>query len=80
MFPSFRQRGYATRAVRLASSYAFAHMGVGRMELYSEVDNTASTGVARQAGFTKEGVLRSQERFGEERRDMVLYSLLPADL
>ncbi|MEX0667341.1 MAG: GNAT family protein [Acidimicrobiia bacterium] len=80
VFPLFRRLGYATRADRLACSYAFAHLGVDRIELYSEDNNIASSGVARRVGFIKEGVLRNQGRFGDERHDMVLYSLLPNDL
>jgi RimJ/RimL family protein N-acetyltransferase len=80
VFPSHRGRGMASRAVRLACDYAFADLGVKRMELYIEPDNLASCGVARSAGFREEGVLRSQGvTVTGERRDMVLYSRLPLD-
>jgi RimJ/RimL family protein N-acetyltransferase len=78
-FPPFRGRGLASRAVRLVCAYAFAHLGVERIELYVETDNLASRGVARKAGFVEEGVLREYGRYGDERRDMVLYSRLPTD-
>jgi len=80
VFPPFRRMGYATRAIRLACNYAFTHLDVHRIELYSEVDNTASSGVARRVGFTNEGVLRRQGRFGDQRRDMVLHTLLSSHL
>jgi ribosomal-protein-alanine N-acetyltransferase len=80
VFPSNRGRGMACRAVRLACDYAFADLGVERVELYIEPDNLASRGVARSAGFREEGVLRSQGvTVTGERRDMVLYSRLPSD-
>jgi RimJ/RimL family protein N-acetyltransferase len=76
-FPPFRGRGYATRGIRLVCDWAFAELGVERMEIYVEADNLASRGAARRARFTEEGVLRG--RFGAERRDLVLYSRLPSD-
>ena len=57
---AYRGRGFASRAVRLACDYAFAEPGIERMELYIEPDNLASRGVARNAGFVEEGVLRKQ--------------------
>lgn len=40
----------------------------------------ASQRVAEKAGFTREGVMRPHSVLGGERRDTVLYALLPADL
>ncbi len=79
IFPDYRGRGFASRAARLACAWAFATLGVERMEVYVEVDNLASRGVARKAGFTQEGILRKQARIGPERRDMVLYARLATD-
>ena len=76
VFPAHRRRGLASRAVRLACGYAFAELGVERLELSIEADNVASQGVARRAGFTEQGVLR--DRVGEmgdapRARDMLRY-------
>jgi RimJ/RimL family protein N-acetyltransferase len=79
VFPPFRGRGYASRAIGLACEWAFADLGVERMEIYVEPDNLASRGAALRAGFTEEGVLRRRGQFGGERRDLVLYSRLPSD-
>jgi RimJ/RimL family protein N-acetyltransferase len=79
VFPAFRGRRYASRAVILACGWAFAELGVERMEIYVEPDNAASRSVALLAGFTEEGLLRARGRFGDERRDLVLYSRLPSD-
>jgi RimJ/RimL family protein N-acetyltransferase len=79
VFPPFRRQGYASRAIGLLCEWAFAELGVERMEIYVEPDNAASRGAARRAGFTEEGVLRARGRFGGQRRDLVLYSRLPSD-
>jgi RimJ/RimL family protein N-acetyltransferase len=78
-FPTDRGRGFASRAARLACSYAFAELGIERMEVYVAVDNLASRGVARRAGFTEEGVLRGRFRVGNGRQDAVLYARLATD-
>jgi ribosomal-protein-alanine N-acetyltransferase len=77
-FPPLRGRGYATRGIRLACEWAFAELGVERMEIYVEPDNVASRSAAEHAGFSEEGLLRARGRFGNERRDLVLYSRLPS--
>lgn len=79
VFPAFRRRGFASRAVSLACQWAFAELAVERMELYVEPDNAASRSAAERAGFTEEGIVRAREQIGGERRDMVLYSRLPPD-
>ena len=79
VFPRYRRRGLATRIVRLACLYAFAELGIERIEALVEPDNEASRRVVHAAGFVEEGLLRRRARFGDERRDMVLYALLPND-
>jgi RimJ/RimL family protein N-acetyltransferase len=49
------QRTLETPTLRLACRYAFAGLDVQRMELHIAVDNVASRGVARRAGFTEAG-------------------------
>jgi RimJ/RimL family protein N-acetyltransferase len=78
-FPSFRGRGFAVRVVNLATQWAFAELGVQRAELQVEPDNEPSLAVARKAGFTREGVLRSHAVIGCRRSDMVSWSRLPSD-
>ena len=74
-----RGRGVASRAARLVCDYAFHELGVARVEVLVEPDNLASRRVAEKAGFVQEGILRDVAQVGDERRDMVLYSRLPAD-
>ncbi len=73
-----RRKGYASRALRLMSHWAFQALSIARIELYVELDNAASRGVARAAGFIEEGILRERLPFGAERRDAVLYAKLAA--
>jgi RimJ/RimL family protein N-acetyltransferase len=79
VFPSHRRHGHASRIVALACRFAFDSLGIERIEALVEPDNEASRGVLRRSGFVEEGLLRGRGRFGTERRDMVLYSLLPSD-
>lgn len=80
VFPLFRGRRFASRAIDLACMWAFVELGVERMEAYVEPDNAASRGAVSRAGFTEEGILRAREQRGDSRLDMVLYSRLPSDL
>lgn len=76
---SARCRGAASHALRAASAWALDGLGIPRLELYVEPWNAASVRTAESAGFTCEGLLRSWQEVGGERRDMLVYSLLPGD-
>jgi RimJ/RimL family protein N-acetyltransferase len=78
--PGARGRGTATQAVRLLARWAFAELGLARLELTCGPDNEASQHVAERCGFSREGLLRSHVPFKGGRRDSVIYSLLPGDL
>ena len=76
-----RGRGYTTRAVRLASEWAFS-VGCERLQLRADAENVASLRVAERAGFTREGIQRSARynpRLGR-RMNFVVFSLLPGEL
>jgi RimJ/RimL family protein N-acetyltransferase len=74
-----RRRGIATRAVRLMTAWAFEVMQLARIELTVDPGNEPSQRVALAAGFTREGVLRSYQRFKDRRMDAVMFSRLPDD-
>jgi len=78
--PGARGRGVATHAVRLLARWAFAQLGLARLELTCGPDNEASQRVAERCGFVREGLLRSHVPFKGARRDSVIYSLLPGEL
>jgi len=71
--------GYATEALAALCAVAFHLEGVDRVELRIEPGNEASLHMARKAGFTHEGRLRRRLPFGDEARDIELYSLFAAD-
>jgi RimJ/RimL family protein N-acetyltransferase len=77
--PHARRHGFASRALQLATQWAFDCLGIARIELYIESDNVASRGVARRCGFVEEGVLRGRFRIGNVRRDARLYARLATD-
>jgi RimJ/RimL family protein N-acetyltransferase len=79
VFAHARGKGVASRAVRLLARYSFDRLGLRRIGILAAVDNAASQRVADNAGFTREGVLRSYMDTGGERQDMVSFSLLPED-
>lgn len=61
VFPDFRGRGYAWRAVELATSWATTHLAIRRYVLEIEPDNLASLGTARHARFTQTGTARDDQ-------------------
>jgi ribosomal-protein-alanine N-acetyltransferase len=77
---SARGRGAAGHAVAAIARWAFTGLRIPRLELYVEPWNQASIRTAERAGFRREGLLRSWQEVGGQRRGMYMYSLLPAGL
>lgn len=75
-----RRMGFASRALRIISKWAFQELGIARLTLLADVRNGASQQVAENCAFVREGIMRSAREIKNERCDMVLYSLLPSDL
>jgi len=75
-----RGRGLGRRALRLLCAYAFDDLRLARVEVTIEAQNAASRATAASVGFREEGVLRSYMPIAGERRDMLMYGLLPDDL
>lgn len=80
LVPAARGRGAATSAVRLLAAWAFAELGLARLELTCGPDNVGSQQVAVRSGFRQEGLLRSHLSFKGGRRDSLIFGLLPTDL
>jgi RimJ/RimL family protein N-acetyltransferase len=78
--PQARGRGYASSALRALAGWAFAELGLARLQWRAEVGNDASRRVAEKAGFTMEGLLRQAYEEDGRRRDCWVGSLLPREL
>jgi RimJ/RimL family protein N-acetyltransferase len=78
--PWARGRGIAARSLRLLCRFAFDDLRLERVEVTIEPENAASRATAESVGFAQEGLLRSYMAIAGARRDMLMYSLLPADL
>jgi len=77
--PWARRQGYAAEAARALADWAIAH-GAPRVHLFTDVDNTASQGVAVRAGFTAEGTVRSCLLYRDgSRADAVLFGRVAGD-
>ena len=75
-----RGRSAAGYALGTLTLWALGVLAIPRLELYVEPWNEAAIRAAERAGFQQEGVLRSWQEVGGERKDMLMYSLLPGDL
>ncbi|RAO07236.1 Ribosomal-protein-alanine N-acetyltransferase [Micromonospora noduli] len=78
--PAARGRQVAVRAVVRLTDWAFADLGLHRVELCHAVANPASCRVADRAGYPAEGTLRESYRYGDGRRyDEHLHARLATD-
>jgi RimJ/RimL family protein N-acetyltransferase len=81
MAPAWRRRGYATRAVRLLSAWAFDRVGAVRLVAGTAPDNVGSQRVLTGAGFQQEGYQRArQPGVGGTRVDNLLFALLADEI
>lgn len=67
-------KGLATRAVKLATNFAFKKMGLKRVYGYAFSFNKASQRVLEKAGYRLEGVLRKNSKKGNRLIDDFLYA------
>lgn len=75
-----RGRGAATQAVRLLSAWALDELGLERVELLVNPENTASLLVAERAGFTREGLLERYRRRHGVPEDLVMFARAAAQV
>jgi [ribosomal protein S5]-alanine N-acetyltransferase len=72
--PSARRRGFAAAALTAATAFAWTIPELHRIELHIEPWNTGSLRTAERAGYQREGLLRSYQEIGGQRRDLLLYA------
>lgn len=75
--PAFRRQGHAAAALQVLLEWTVTLPDIKRLELYVEPWNEGSWRTAEGCGFQREGLLRSWEHVGDQRRDMYMYSYIP---
>jgi len=70
------QHGYITEAVNALTRYCFLQLGVNRIEIKCETENTRAILVPKRLGFQLDGILRSSTRavLNNELTDTALFS------
>src|ERR1039458_999882 len=77
---SQRGRHFAGQALAEIARWARDDLHIPRLELYAEPWNRASIQVAERTGFLNEGLLRSWQYVGKERRDFYVYALTMTEM
>jgi [ribosomal protein S5]-alanine N-acetyltransferase len=77
--PSARGRGLAAAALRAVTAFGWTIPRLHRIELHIEPWNTASVRTAENAGYLREGLLRSHTEIAGRRRDMLLFAAVRGD-
>jgi RimJ/RimL family protein N-acetyltransferase len=79
LVPAARGRGIAIGTVGLLTDWAFATLGLGRVQAFVATENPAGLRVAEGAGFRREGILRGYWEEHGARIDVVVSARLPDD-
>jgi RimJ/RimL family protein N-acetyltransferase len=77
--PAARGRGIAPRAVELLTRWGFDELGLLRLELRIDVQNSASEIVAQRSGYRRDGILRNVHFKEGLRCDLAVWSRLSND-
>jgi len=77
--PAARGRRVGTEAIVSLSEWAFAALGLGRVQVFVAPENLPALRLAESAGFRQEGVLRSYWEIDGARLDVVVLARLPGD-
>ncbi|GAB3469752.1 GNAT family N-acetyltransferase [Actinophytocola sediminis] len=80
LLPAARGRGVGARALRLLAEYLFTVTDLDRVEASTDVTNVPAQRVLTRGGFRAEGIMRGAQLRAGQRQDMVLFSLLRADV
>jgi len=72
-------RGIMTRAAKTLADFAFANLGMNRVEIRAATDNRRSRAVPERLGFVQEGVLREAAWLNDRFIDLVVYARVRKD-
>ncbi len=73
------RQGMARRAIRLAARFGMQSIGLARVEIVVQPENTASLHAAAGAGAVREALLRNRLTVHDVPSDAAMFSLIPAD-
>ena len=74
--PGGQNRGLGSEATRLIVGHGFEHLGLHRIALEVYAFNPRARRAYEKAGFQVEGVLRESLRYGDQRIDATVMSIL----
>lgn len=74
--PEHQSRGLGSEAAQLMVDYGFGELGLHRIELSVNADNTRAIAAYRKAGFEQEGLLRSKQFYDGRFHDQVVMAAL----
>jgi len=74
--PEVQGRGLVTTACRAVIDWAIRVRGMSRVQWTNNPTNVRSRAVAQRLGMTREGLLRSQWKVGDVRKDSEVWSIL----
>jgi len=77
--PEARGRGIASQSLAVLSDWALRELSLRRLQVAVDARNTAALKLAQNAGYRREGLLRSLWEVDGERMDAVMFSRLPGD-
>jgi RimJ/RimL family protein N-acetyltransferase len=72
----FRRQGYATEAARALLNYAFASLGLHRIEAETGIQNEPSWRLMERLGMRREAHLREATVENGKRQDSYVYAIL----
>jgi ribosomal-protein-serine acetyltransferase len=76
---SFQGRGIVTRACRSLLDYAFDTLGMNRVQISANPQNTGSIAIPERLGFVYEGVQRQAHILNGQFHDLAVYSMLSSE-
>lgn len=74
-----RGHGFTAEALGVLTAWAFADLGLHRMELHVDPANAGSRRVAERAGYRAEGLIRQRFLHRGQPGDFLLYARLATD-
>jgi ribosomal-protein-alanine N-acetyltransferase len=70
---NYANRGFTTQSVKLVTAFAFAELGLHRIEINVRPENGASCRVAEKAGFIAEGERKAFLHIDGQWRDHICF-------